>query len=93
MEMEAEAFVDFKEAVGGDAAKEVIQIADGVGAYDVFVTAPAAFNICVDFIGERVGAVIICRLASCDDEYAGYRSLRVYFQESQYQGITSGESK
>jgi propanol-preferring alcohol dehydrogenase len=60
MEMGAEAFVEFKEAVGGDAAKGVIQIADGVGAYGVFVTAPAAYNICVDFIGGRVGAVIKC---------------------------------
>ncbi|KAJ5399433.1 hypothetical protein N7465_009922 [Penicillium sp. CMV-2018d] len=58
LEMGAEAFVDFKEVA--DPAKAVIEIADGVGAHGVFVTAPAAYKTAVSFIGDRIGGVVMC---------------------------------
>lgn len=56
--MGAEAFVDFKETE--DPAKAVIETADGIGVHGVFVTAPAAYQTAVSYIGERVGAVVMC---------------------------------
>mgnify|MGYP002718587702 FL=1 len=58
LDMGAEAFVDFKEVA--DPTKAVIEIADGVGAHGVFVTAPAAYKTAVSFIGDRVGGIVMC---------------------------------
>lgn len=58
LEMGAEAFIDFKEVT--DASKAVIDIADGVGAHGVFVTAPAAYKTAISFVGDRIGSVIMC---------------------------------
>ncbi|KAJ5583139.1 Polyketide synthase enoylreductase [Penicillium sp. DV-2018c] len=58
IKMGAEAFVDFKEVE--DSAKAVIDIADGVGAHGVIVTAPAAYKTAVSFIGQRIGSVVMC---------------------------------
>lgn len=58
MKMGAEAFVDFKEAE--NAAQAVIDVADGVGVHGVFITAPAAYKTAVSFIGDRVGAIVMC---------------------------------
>ncbi|CAG8162066.1 unnamed protein product [Penicillium salamii] len=58
LEMGAEAFIDFKEVT--DASKAVIDIADGVGAHGVFVTAPAAYKTAISFVGGRIGSVIMC---------------------------------
>ncbi|KAJ5618789.1 Polyketide synthase enoylreductase [Penicillium lagena] len=57
MEMGAEAFVDFQEA---EPAEAVVQIADGIGAHGVVVTAPAAYKSAVSYIGNRIGAIIMC---------------------------------
>ncbi|KAJ5691789.1 Polyketide synthase enoylreductase [Penicillium macrosclerotiorum] len=56
--MGAEAFVDFK--VSDDPSKAVIETADGIGVHGVFVTAPAAYKTAVSFVGQRVGAMIMC---------------------------------
>lgn len=58
IEMGAEAFVDFKEVA--DASKAVIEIADGIGAHGVFVTAPAAYKTALSFIGQRIGSMVMC---------------------------------
>ncbi|KAL3441278.1 alcohol dehydrogenase [Aspergillus insuetus] len=58
LEMGAEAFIDFKETP--DTAAAVISIADGVGVHGVFVTAPAAYKSALSYIGNRVGAVVMC---------------------------------
>ncbi|KAJ5616549.1 hypothetical protein N7537_001663 [Penicillium hordei] len=58
LEMGAEAFVDFKDVA--DPAKAVIEIADGVGAHGVFVTAPAAYRTAASFIGDRIGGIVMC---------------------------------
>lgn len=58
MKMGAEAFVDFKETE--NAAQAVIDIADGVGVHGVFITAPAAYKTAVSFVGDRVGAIVMC---------------------------------
>ncbi|CAG8193843.1 unnamed protein product [Penicillium olsonii] len=57
LQMGAEAFVDFKET---DASQAVIDIADGIGAHGVFVTAPAAYKTAISFVGERIGSTIMC---------------------------------
>ncbi|KAI9929438.1 hypothetical protein AWENTII_009166 [Aspergillus wentii] len=58
LKMGAEAFVDFAEEE--DVAGAVIQIADGVGAHGVFVTAPAAYKTALSYVGNRIGAVLMC---------------------------------
>ncbi|KAL5366710.1 chaperonin 10-like protein [Aspergillus floccosus] len=58
LEMGAEKFVDFRETA--DAAAAVVEIADGIGAHGVFVTAPAAYKTALSFVGNRVGAVVMC---------------------------------
>jgi propanol-preferring alcohol dehydrogenase len=58
LEMGAEAFVDF--VTSEDVAKEVISIADGLGAHAVFVTAPAGYKTAVSLVGERIGAKVMC---------------------------------
>ncbi|KAM0426391.1 hypothetical protein ACHAPT_008437 [Fusarium lateritium] len=57
LELGAEAFIDFKQV--SDVAREVITIADGIGAHGVFVTAPSAYSSAIDCIGTRVGACIM----------------------------------
>lgn len=57
-EMGAEAFVDFRETT--DAVQAVVDIADGVGAHGVFVTAPPAYKSAVSYVGKRVGAIVMC---------------------------------
>lgn len=58
LEMGAEAFVDFKEVA--DPTTAVIEIADGVGAHGVIVTAPAAYKTAVSYVGQRIGAIVMC---------------------------------
>ncbi|CAG7924808.1 unnamed protein product [Penicillium olsonii] len=57
LQMGAEAFVDFNET---DASQAVIEIADGIGAHGVFVTAPAAYKTAISFVGERIGSTVMC---------------------------------
>ncbi|KAJ5469251.1 hypothetical protein N7539_008869 [Penicillium diatomitis] len=54
----AEAFVDFKKEQ--DPSTAVIKIADGIAAHGVFVTAPAAYKTAISFVGERIGAIVMC---------------------------------
>lgn len=54
----AEAFVDFRETK--DVAQAVIDAADGIGAHGVFVTAPQAYTSAISYVGNRVGAVVMC---------------------------------
>lgn len=54
----AEAFVDFKDLK--DTAGQVIQIADGIGAHGVIVTAPGAYATAISLVGTRIGAKIMC---------------------------------
>ena len=56
--MGAEAFIDFVETP--DVAAAVIAAADGVGAHGVFVTAPAAYKTAFSYVGDRIGAIIMC---------------------------------
>ncbi|KAH6694785.1 chaperonin 10-like protein [Leptodontidium sp. 2 PMI_412] len=58
LKMGAEAFIDFKETE--NVAKDVIEVADGVGAHAVFVTAPAAYKTAAELVGGRVGAKVMC---------------------------------
>lgn len=58
LRMGAEAFVDFNKS--SDSAKEVIEIADGVGVHGVIVTAPAAYKTAVSFVGDRIGSMVMC---------------------------------
>jgi len=54
----AHAFVDFKESK--DVAAEITEIADGVGAHGVFVTAPGAYKDAISYVGNRSGATVMC---------------------------------
>ncbi|KAF4222194.1 hypothetical protein CNMCM8980_010507 [Aspergillus fumigatiaffinis] len=58
MDMGAEAFVDFAET--DDTTAAVVAAADGIGAHGVFVTAPAAYRTALSFVGDRIGAVVMC---------------------------------
>ncbi|TPX12773.1 uncharacterized protein E0L32_000950 [Thyridium curvatum] len=58
LEMGAEAFVDFTQTA--DVAAEVVKIADGVGAHGVLVTAYQAYKDSIKFVGNRIGAKIMC---------------------------------
>ncbi|KAL5337210.1 glycosyl hydrolase family 76-domain-containing protein [Aspergillus crustosus] len=66
LKMGAEAFVDFKDASisastsASDPATAVIEIADGIGAHGVFVTAQAAYPTALGYLGQRVGGVVMC---------------------------------
>lgn len=57
-EMGAEEFVDFKEHQ--DVAARVKEIAGGVGAHGVLVTAYQAYNDSFSYLGDRVGGKIMC---------------------------------
>ncbi|KAE8383835.1 glycosyl hydrolase family 76-domain-containing protein [Aspergillus bertholletiae] len=56
--MGAEVFVDFLETP--EPAAAVIKAADGVGAHGIFVTAPAAYRTAISYVGNRIGAVVMC---------------------------------
>ncbi|KAJ5553657.1 Polyketide synthase enoylreductase [Penicillium frequentans] len=58
MALGAEAFVDYAKIA--NPAEAVIKLADGVGVHGVFVTAPAAYKTAISYVGERIGAVIMC---------------------------------
>lgn len=58
LKMGAEAFIDFREAK--DPVAEVVRLTGGIGSHGVFVTAPAAYPTAVNYIGARVGGVIMC---------------------------------
>lgn len=53
----AEHFVDFKEE---DPIKKVIEICGGIGAHGVFVTAPQAYPVALQYLGTRVGGQVMC---------------------------------
>jgi propanol-preferring alcohol dehydrogenase len=57
-ELGAEHFVDFK--TSPDSAKEVVELADGIGAHGVFVTAPQSYGAALSYLGSRVGGQIMC---------------------------------
>lgn len=54
----AEKFIDFKTTA--DVAAAVVKAAGGIGAQGVFVTSPAAYGSAVSYVGDRVGAVVVC---------------------------------
>ncbi|KAK7708700.1 hypothetical protein SLS57_008916 [Botryosphaeria dothidea] len=54
----AEAFVDF--ATSTDVTAEVKAICDGIGAHGVVVTAHQSYANAVSYVGERIGAVVMC---------------------------------
>ncbi|KAJ5959574.1 Polyketide synthase enoylreductase [Penicillium vulpinum] len=58
LKMGAEAFVDFKEFP--DTVAEVIRLTGGIGSHGVFVTAPPAYPTAANYIGARIGGVIMC---------------------------------
>lgn len=58
LEMGAEEFVDFKEHK--DTAARVKEIADGIGAHGVLVTAYQAYKDAFSFLGDRIGGKIMC---------------------------------
>lgn len=53
----ADAFVDIQKV--NDAVAEVLRLTNG-GAHGVFITAPPAYNTALEYVGNRVGAVIMC---------------------------------
>lgn len=57
LSMGADAFVDIQKA--NDAVTEVLRLTNG-GAQGVFITAPPAYKTALDYVGNRVGAVIMC---------------------------------
>ena len=57
-EMGAEEFVDFKEH--SDVAARVKEVADGIGAHGILVTAYQAYKDAFSYIGDRIGAKIMC---------------------------------
>lgn len=56
--MGAEAFVDFREVES--VAEEVKRVCDGVGAHGVIVTAPQAYKDAISYVGDRIGAKVVC---------------------------------
>ncbi|KAK3622123.1 hypothetical protein LTR22_024947 [Elasticomyces elasticus] len=58
LKMGAEEFVDFKEH--SDVAARIKEIADGVGAHGVLVTAYQSYKDSINFIGDRIGGKIMC---------------------------------
>ncbi|KAH7018770.1 chaperonin 10-like protein [Ilyonectria destructans] len=57
LSMGADAFVDIQQA--DDAVAEVLRLTNG-GAHGVFVTAPPAYRTALHYVGNRVGAVVMC---------------------------------
>lgn len=58
LKLGAEAFIDFKET--SNVAAEVVKLADGIGAHGVFVTAPQAYKDAISYVGNRIGASVMC---------------------------------
>ncbi|KAL2832650.1 chaperonin 10-like protein [Aspergillus pseudoustus] len=58
LEKGAAAFVDFR--TSHDPIADVIEIADGIGAHGVFVTAGGSYPDAIAYSGARVGAVVTC---------------------------------
>ncbi|KJX97329.1 hypothetical protein TI39_contig507g00002 [Zymoseptoria brevis] len=58
MKLGAEEFVDFKEHA--DVAARVKEVAGGIGAHGVLVTAYQAYKDAIPFIGDRIGGRIMC---------------------------------
>ncbi|KAK5123143.1 hypothetical protein LTR85_003341 [Meristemomyces frigidus] len=58
MKMGAEEFVDFKEHK--DVAARIKEVAGGVGAHGVLVTAYQSYKDSISFIGDRIGGKIMC---------------------------------
>jgi len=58
LEMGAEEFVDFREHQ--DVAARVKEVADGIGAHGVLVTAYQAYKDSISYIGNRIGGKIMC---------------------------------
>lgn len=56
--MGAEAFVDFAKVQ--NPVERVREIADGVGAHGVFVTAHQGYKDALSYLGSRVGGVLMC---------------------------------
>jgi len=56
--MGAEAFIDFKEHK--DVGAAVKEVADGIGAHGVLVTAYQSYKDAFSFIGDRIGGRIMC---------------------------------
>ena len=66
----AEAFIDFRQTA--DVAQAVIDVADGIGAHGVFVTAPQAYTSAISYVGNRIGSVVMCiGLASAGTIFLG----------------------
>ena len=57
-ELGAEHFVDFKQVE--DPIKEVVKLADGIGAHAVIVTAPQTYPTALGYLGSRVGGTLMC---------------------------------
>jgi len=58
LDLGAEEFIDFKEH--DDVAAKVKEVADGVGAHGVLVTAYQAYKDAISYVGDRIGAKIMC---------------------------------
>lgn len=58
LKLGAEEFIDFRET--SDVAAKVIEVADGIGAHGVFVTAPQAYKDAISYVGGRVGGSVMC---------------------------------
>jgi propanol-preferring alcohol dehydrogenase len=56
-EMGAEVFIDFTKEK--DVAAKVKEVADGIGAHGVLVTAYQAYKDSVSYIGDRIGGKIM----------------------------------
>jgi len=54
----AEHFVDFRETK--DVAAKVKEVCDGIGAHAVFVTAYQSYAAAITYVGDRIGAKIMC---------------------------------
>ncbi|EPS26342.1 hypothetical protein PDE_01278 [Penicillium oxalicum 114-2] len=92
IKMGAEAFVDFQEEE--NPSRAVVQIADGIGAHGVFVTAPAAYKTAVSFVGERVGAMVMCvGLPPAGKTVLGTDPCQFIFQNLSIKGTLVGSRK
>ncbi|KAF7553273.1 hypothetical protein G7Z17_g3740 [Cylindrodendrum hubeiense] len=65
LSMGADAFVDIQQS--DDAVAEVLRLTNG-GAHGVFVTAPPAYKTALDYVGNRVGAVVMLEVPPSYEE-------------------------
>ncbi|RHZ56797.1 hypothetical protein CDV55_103555 [Aspergillus turcosus] len=92
LEMGAEVFIDFVET--DDTTAAVVAAADGIGAHGVFVTAPAAYRSALSFVGNRIGAVVMCiGLAPTKTMVVGDDPNRFIFQNLTVKGTLVGSRK